>query len=54
MAVCVREVFAQEAARVGEAVFHDGFGRACGDDFAATVAAFGAQVYDVVGGLDDI
>ena len=30
------------------------FGRAFGDDLAAGVAAFGAEVYDPVGGLDDV
>ena len=30
------------------------FWRTCNDDFAARVAAFGAEVNDVVGGFDDV
>jgi hypothetical protein len=33
---------------------HDVFRRAGGDDVAAGVAAFGAEVYEVVGGFDNV
>ena len=41
-------------AGVGGGVGGDFFGGAGGDDLAAGVAAFGAEVDDVVGGLDDV
>src|SRR5947209_19030038 len=46
-----REVRFEEAARVRGGRPHDLFGRAGGDDVAAQVAAFGAEVNDVVGGF---
>src|SRR5436305_15276816 len=54
MAVGAREMRFEEAPGVGGGRAHDLFGRAGGDELAAEVAAFGAEVYDVVGGLDDI
>ena len=33
---------------------HDVFGRAGGDEVAAGVAAFGAEVYEVVGGFANV
>ena len=44
----------EEAAGVGLRVAGDLLGRAGGDDFAALVAAFGAEVDQPVGGLDDV
>src|SRR5580658_10818688 len=44
----------EEAARVGVLVAGDLLGRAGGDDFAALVAAFGAEVDEPVGGFDDV
>ena len=44
----------QVSSRVRRLHAHDLFGRACGDDFPATVSAFRAKVNDVVCGLDDI
>jgi hypothetical protein len=41
-------------AGVGFGVGGDLFGGACGYDFAACGAAFGAHVDDPVGGLDDV
>jgi hypothetical protein len=44
----------EELPRITALLAHDVFGRAGGDDFAAAVAAFGAEVDDPVGGLDHI
>jgi hypothetical protein len=44
----------QKAARVRFFDAHDVFGRASGDDVAAGVATFGAEVYEVVGGFDNV
>ena len=54
VAVGACEVGAEEAAGVGGGGGHDLFGGAGGDDLAAGDAAFGAEVYDVVGRLDDV
>src|SRR5579872_3594917 len=43
----------QELPGIRTPLAHDVFGRAGGDDFAAAIAAFGAEVDDPVGGLDD-
>ena len=53
-AFLLREQRSQEAAGVGARVGCDLFGGAGGDDFAAAFAAFGAEVDDPVGGLDDV
>src|SRR5205085_587980 len=45
---------AQSLACVGLSDARDLFGRACGDDATPLRAAFGAEVNDVVGALDDI
>ena len=39
---------------IGDRIFSNLFGSTCGDDRTAAVAAFGSQVDDVVGGLDEI
>src|ERR1700754_1453478 len=52
MAVRACEVRFEEAAGVGGGGAHYVFGGAGGDEGAAFVAAFGAEVDDVVGGLD--
>ena len=54
VAVGAGEVLFEEAAGVGVGGAHYVFGGAGGDELAAFVAAFGAEVDDVVGGLDDI
>src|SRR5919202_2583293 len=54
LTVRAREVRFEEAPGVRGGRAHDLFGRAGGDEPAAGVAALGAEVYDVVGGLDDI
>lgn len=54
VAVGAGEVRFEEAAGVGVGGGHYVFGRAGGDEGAAFVAAFGAEVDDVVGGFDDI
>src|SRR5215468_7743468 len=53
LAVTVQEL-AQEAGSVGVGGVEDGGGRAHGDDGAAGGAAFGAEVDDPVGFLDDV
>src|SRR3954451_23898312 len=50
---CLRQHRRQEFARIASWRFRDVFRRAPGDDLAAAVAAFGAEVDDPVGGLDD-
>src|SRR2546421_6265795 len=52
MTVRAGEVRFEEAPGVGGGRAHDLFGGAGGDDVTAEVAAFGAEVNDVVGGLD--
>ena len=52
VAVGAGEVRFEEAAGVGVGRAHYLFGGAGGDELAAGVAAFGAEVDDVVGGLD--
>lgn len=44
----------QPMARVGGRIGDDVFGGAGGYDLAAATAAFGAHVYDPVGGFDDV
>ena len=44
----------QELPRIAALDAHHGFGAALGDDLAAAVAAFGAEVQDPVGRLDDV
>ena len=44
----------QELRGVAPFHLHDILGRARGDDFAAAVAAFGAEIDHPIGGLDDL
>ena len=53
-AVRLREMRPQEVSGVRCWGGHDYFGCAGGDDVAAGVAAFGAEVYEVVGGFDNV
>jgi len=48
------EDLAEGGGGVGVAVLGDLFGGAGGDDGAAVFAAFGAEVDDPIGGLDDV
>jgi hypothetical protein len=48
------EVFPQELTSVRTLASGDCFGRAAGDYFAAAMSALGAEVNDVVGGLDHV
>ena len=47
-------MFFQESSRVGVLALGDLFRRPGRDDFSAGVPAFGAEIDDVIGGLDDI
>ena len=51
---CGRQVRLQELAGVGARLVDETFGSAAEEDFAAFVAAFGAEVDDVVRLFDDI
>jgi len=53
-AVRAREVRFEEASGVGCGRLHYLFGRPRDDELSARVAAFGAEVYDVVCGLDNV
>lgn len=48
------QFFFQELPRVAGGTGGHFFGRACHDQVAAAVASFGAEVYHVVGTLDDV
>lgn len=50
----VLNMLAKETTGVAVGGGHDLFGGAGGDDFAAPVATFGAEVYDMVGTVDDV
>ena len=50
--VAARQHRLQKRPGIALLLAHDVLGRARGDDFAAGVAAFGAEVDDPVGGLD--
>jgi hypothetical protein len=52
-AVCGEEL-GKKAAGVGLIVAGHLFGRASGDDFAALIAAFWAEIDEPIGGLDDV
>src|SRR5689334_21263438 len=52
--VSISEVCLEKLAGVGLFAGGDLFGGAGGDDMAAGVAAFGAEVDDMVGGFDDV
>src|SRR5437868_13029912 len=54
MPVRAREVCVEEAAGVRVFGADDLFGCAGGDNLTAAVAAFGAEIDDVVGGFDDV
>ena len=44
----------QKRTGIRERMFHDFFGRAGGDDFAAARAALGAKINDVIGAGDEV
>src|SRR3569833_1029601 len=51
---CVTHLLSEEAGGVGAFGVRDVFGSSFGDDTAAGVSAFGAEVDDPVGGADDV
>src|SRR5215475_12657088 len=50
----LHEKFAEKLACVGLIVARNLFGRTSGNDFAAEIAAFGAEVDEPISGFDDI
>ena len=48
------QLFPEENSGLGTGVFRQFFGRPLGNNCAAMRAGFGAEIYDVIRGLDDI